>query len=259
MKFYQLANIVGLVGVLLINYLANALPIGGMNTGELSDLYPSLITPVGLTFSIWGVIYILLTIFVIRQSRGFFNNENTPPEYVGKIKWWFGVNCLLNMAWIFAWHYRHVTLSLLIMLGILTSLLIIYQRLGVGKRTEAGRSERYGVWPAFSIYMGWITVATIVNVSVWLIDLGWTGWGLTNEAWAILMLIVSFLIGALILFRRGDLWYNLVLIWAYVGIMIKQMAPPGDFLNIAFIALALAAILFVLNTIVLIRRRGVYR
>jgi len=257
-KSYQILNIVGLIGVLIVNYLANALPLGGRTTGELSDFYSSLITPTGLTFSIWAVIYTLLIIFIVRQSRGLFNAEKTPPDYVGKIQGWYFINCLLNIAWLFAWHFQLIPLSLLIMVGILVSLLVIYQKLGIGKNQEVERSERNWVWPAFSIYMGWITVASIVNVSVVLIDAAWSGWGLTPEVWTILMLVISMAIGLLILFRRGDLWYNLVLIWAYLGIMLKQMEPPGDYLNIAFSALGVLIILVIVNAIVLITRKKIY-
>jgi hypothetical protein len=258
-RLYQILNLVGLIGVLTMNYLANALPLGGRTTGELSDQYPSLITPAGLTFSIWGVIYLLLIVFAIRQARGLFNSGQAPPDYVGKIGGWFFVNALLNMAWLFAWHYQRIPLSLLIMLGILGSLLIIYQRLGIGANRQAARSERNWVWPAFSIYLGWITVATIVNVSVFLLDAGWGGWGLTPEAWTIVMLIISVAIGLLILFRRGDLWYNVVLIWAYIGILLKQTAPPGDYVSIGFTALGLAVVLLVVSIVVVIRRRGIYQ
>ena len=257
-RLLQILNIVGLIGVLIINYLASALPLGGRTTGELSDLYPSLITPAGLTFSIWGVIYLLLIVFAVRQARGLFNSEKPTPGYVEKIGWWFFINCLFNAGWLFAWHFEFLPLSLLIMLGILGTLLVIYEKLGVGRNQEVERSERNWVWPAFSIYMGWITLATIVNVSVVLINANWNGWGLTPEAWTILMLIISVAIGLLILFRRGDLFYNLVLIWAYFGIMQKRMAPPGDYVTIAFVALGLMIILIVVNAIVLIRRRKIY-
>ena len=258
-KLLQVANIIGLLGVLVINYLASALPLGGRTTGELSDQYPSLITPAGLTFSIWGIIYLLLIIFAIRQARGLFGGDKEPPAYVGKIGWWFFINCLLNAGWLFAWHYEKIPLSLLIMLGIIGSLLVIYQRLGIGRDTPSEPSEKNWVWPAFSIYMGWITVATIVNVSVFLLILDWGAWGLAPEAWTILMLIVSLIIGALILFRRGDLWYNLVLIWAYLGIVLKQAAPPGDYISLAFVALGTLIVLLVLSLVVVIRRKGVYK
>lgn len=258
MKRYQVLNFIGLLGVLTVNYLANALPLGGRTTGELSNLYPSLITPAGLTFSIWGVIYLLLIVFVVVQAKGLFRAETLAPVFVGRIRGWFFLNCLLNMGWLFAWHFQLIFLSLLVMLSILGTLLIIYERLGIGRRRDVDRRERYWVWPAFSIYLGWITVATIVNVSVLLIDLGWSGWGLTPEAWTILMLIVSAGIGVSILFRRGDLWYDLVLMWAYLGIMLKQMAPPGDYITIAFVALTLLVILFIVNLVFFIRRRAIY-
>lgn len=258
-RLYQILNIIGLIGVLAVNYLANALPLAGRTTGELSAQYPSLITPAGLTFSIWGVIYLLLIIFAIRQARGLFNSGEMSPDYVDKIGGWFFVNCLLNMGWLFAWHYQQIPLSLLIMLGILGTLLVIYQKLNIGVNRQVNRPERNWVWPAFSIYTGWITVATIVNVSVFLIDAGWNGWGLTPEAWTIVMLIISLAIGLFILFRRGDLWYNLVLVWAYIGIMIKQTAPPGDYVTIGFTALGLAVLLLVVGIVVVVRRRGIYQ
>lgn len=257
-KIYQVLNIIGLLGVLLVNYLANALPLGGKTTGELSALYPSLITPAGLTFSIWGVIYLLLVVFAVRQARGLFSSSEDIPDYVPRIGPWFFLNALLNMGWLFAWHFQRIQLSLIVMLGILGTLLVIYSRLAIGSRPTVERAERNWVWPAFSIYLGWITVATIVNVSVTLLDLNWNGWGLTPEAWTIVMLVISFGLGLLILVRRGDVWYNLVLIWAYLGIVLKQTAPPGDFIAIGFVALALLILLLVLNVAHLVRSRRVY-
>ena len=111
-----------------VNALANILPINGVTTGELSDAYPSLFTPAGYVFGIWGLIYLLLVIFVVYQARD-AQQHNLRLDALGYA---FVVSCVFNIGWIFAWHYGQILLSTLFMLGILASLVVCYERLKVG-------------------------------------------------------------------------------------------------------------------------------
>jgi hypothetical protein len=223
LKTLQILNILGLVGVVVVNYLANAMPIAGRTTGELSALYPSLFTPAGFTFTIWGLIYLLLLFFAIFQAKGLFKPTVLPKmRFLYRIDVWFFVSSLANILWIFAWHYQVVWLSVVIILIVFASLLIIYLRLGIGRRI-VGDSERFFVHLPFSIYLGWITVATIANIATFLIKINWDGYGLPAEFWTALMLGIASVIAMLVLIMRKDLYFTLVILWAFFGILYKRL------------------------------------
>lgn len=245
-KTLQILNLIGFLLVLLLNTLANALPLNGYNTGELSDRYPNFFVPAGFTFSIWGVIYLLLIVFIIYQLRNWWTKQEVDMGFVQKIGPWFFISCLANASWILAWHYLQVTLSLLIMLIILGSLILIYLRLGIGESSAHPPANKWAVRLPFSIYLGWITVATIANVTTILVDNGWQGGPLSPVNWAATMIVIAGLIGILMLVKKADVGFVLVLIWAFYGIYAKQSAnTTADVDNIllaAKVAMALLAV-----------------
>jgi hypothetical protein len=239
LKGYQILNIIGFILVIVINTLANALPIGGKTTGELSALYPSLFTPAGYVFSIWGVIYILLAIFVVYQARGLFSDPRKfNTRFLYRIDVWFFISSIGNASWIFAWHYEIVWLSMVLMLVILFSLITIYLRLGIGRRIVA-KSERNMVHRPFSIYLGWITVATIANAATVFIKYNWNGAGISEDVWASVMISAATIIAVIVLFTRKDVFFALVVIWAFSGIIYRQMGNEITFYSsILFTAFA---------------------
>ena len=214
-----LANLAGFIVMITLNGLANALPINGVTTRELSDAYPNLFVPAGLTFSIWGLIYLLLLAFLIKQMVDVFNNKDT--EYLDKIGWWFALSSLANAGWILAWHHRQVFLSVIIMLFLLKCLVSIYHNLDIG-RSAAGRPVKYLVHLPFSVYLGWITIATIANITAWLVDIGWGRFGLSEEFWTACMIILGAGLTLLVLYTRYDIFFSLVILWAFAGIYIKR-------------------------------------
>lgn len=221
-KSYQIQNIFGLIAMLVVNILANALPIAGKTTGELSDLYPSLFTPAGFTFSIWGLIYLLLTFFVIFQSKGIFSESKLPKNrYLYRIESWFLISSLANISWILAWHYQVIWLSMLIMLVLLGSLIMIYLQLGIGQRSVS-KNKKIFVHIPISIYLGWITVATIANAAVVLLKYKWGGFGLSPQIWTSLMIAIATIITLVMLFKHKDFSFGLVIIWAFFGIFYKR-------------------------------------
>ena len=217
----QIINVLAVVVMITINILANALPINGQNTGEISDLFQVFFVPAGYVFAIWGLIYIGLAAFAIYQALP-AQREN--PR-LRKIGYWFLLSCVANSVWIFMWHYNLFPLSLLVMLVLLASLLVIYLRLDVG-RTRVSTLERWCVNIPFSVYLGWITVATVANVTDVLYDLGWNGFGIAPETWAVIMLIIAAGLGVAMAVTRRDVAYLLVLVWAFAGIGVKQAAVP---------------------------------
>lgn len=226
-KILQVGNLIAFFGTIIINGLANALPLNGKGTGDLSDSYPNLFVPAGLTFSIWGVIYLLLAIYSFYQAGSLFKKEVSPGSYLEQIGPLFIISSAANIAWIFFWHWELVLLSLIAMLVILGSLLAIYLRLKIGRDEGKTRStkEKWAVEVPFSVYLGWITVATIANVVALAVDYEWSGWGISEEIWTIIVIVVALIITALIQFTREDIAYSAVISWALLGIYIKRTDP----------------------------------
>jgi benzodiazapine receptor len=213
----QIINVLTVILTLTVNGLANALPINGLNTGQISDMFQVYFVPAGYVFSIWGLIYLALIAFAVYQALP-SQRENPRLRRIGYL---FALSCLANSAWIFFWHYLLFPLTLVMMLALLACLIIIYIRVDVNQK-NVSTLEKWTVDIPFSLYLGWITVATIANVTDVLEALGWTGWGISPETWAISMLVASVLIAGFIAFTRGDVAYLLVLVWAFIGIAVKQ-------------------------------------
>ena len=255
LRALQIANIVGLVLTLFSNVLANTIPIGGITTGDVADSYSNLFAPAGLTFSIWGVIYVLLLVFTIYQGRGLFGQAAPDESVLRAVGPWFLIAGIANASWIFAFHYRRIPLSTVLIVALLIALLIGYLRLGIGMR-RAERVVKLAVFIPFSVYIGWVIVATAANVTLLLVDLGWGGFGLSEQFWAIVVIAVGALVGLYALFARADIPLALVVVWAYAGIVIKR-AQIGDAPGVVVAAAGAGAILLIDIAIVAVRR-GVY-
>jgi hypothetical protein len=219
----SILNLLGFLGTVVVNALATILPINNKTTGELSDLYPNLFTPAGLTFAIWGLIYVLLAIFVIYQLIPSVRRDAQKVDFVQRIGPLFFISCIANIGWIFAWHYEMVPLSVALMLILFGSLLAIYMRLNIGK-SEAPKTEKYLVHLPFSVYLGWITIATIANATALLVNINWNAWGLGEQFWAVAVIIVGIAIALSVLFTRKDIFYCLVVDWALLGILLKRLS-----------------------------------
>jgi benzodiazapine receptor len=230
-------NIGAFVLVIVVNGLANALPIGGQTTGAVSAKYESLFTPAGFTFGIWGLIYLALLAFVVYQARA-AKRENAALARIHKM---FKLNCVANALWIVAWHYDQLVISLLLMLVILVSLMRIYHTLGIANG-PASTGRKIFVHLPFSLYTGWITVATIANISAVQASFGWNDLGLEAIEWTLLKLSVAGAITATVILRRGDIAFGLVAVWACSGIVVNQAATPvvsGTAYAVALIAFLL--------------------
>lgn len=217
-SYLRYLNIIAFIATGIINGLAGSTTtIGGKLTAQVSDSNPTLITPAGYVFSIWGIIYLLLAIFAIYQVLP--KNKNRP--FQKQISFFFILSCITNIAWLFAWQYEQLPVSVALMLLLLASLITIYQRVGIGK-TKTSIKEKLAVHLPFSVYLGWITIATIANISATLVNVGWDGAGLDPTTWAIIVVAVAVLITFLSLALRKDVAYALVVVWALVGIAAKQ-------------------------------------
>jgi hypothetical protein len=206
-----IAVIVVFIGMVAVNALANILPINGITTGAVSDSFPVYFVPAGYVFSIWGVIYLLLGAYSIYQALP-TQRENPIYDKIGLL---FIIGSLANSIWIFAWHYGYFELTLLLMLVLLATLIATYKLV-----SDPNISYWFTRLP-FSIYLGWITVATIANTTSVLYDLGWRGAGVDGQTWAALLIVVATIIALLFLFKKRDIAYTLVIVWAIAGILVK--------------------------------------
>jgi len=257
-KLLQWLNIITFVATFAINYLATGLELGGYNTGELSDLIPNLFVPAGITFSIWGVIYFFLAAFSVYQGRDLFKDNKIDIPYLEKIGYWFIISNIANAAWIFFWHFQVIlppalVLSLVVMIIILISLIMIYLKLEIG-RSDISRGEKVWVHAPFSIYLGWITVATIANVTAVLVTAGVEPFGPIAEFLTVFVILVAVIITYLMLFLRKDWVYSLVIVWAVLGIYLKQSTGNTTVAITSLIAIILIAIGIVYTSYKLLRK-----
>jgi hypothetical protein len=240
------------LAMIIVNALANAIPINGVTTGGVSNSYPDLFAPASITFSIWGLIYILLAGYTFYQF-GLFQADRgaAREELFQSVGILFAISSVANSLWIFAWHYDAIWLSLLFMIVILVCLIMIANRL---REEEFSTQEKIFIRLPFSIYFGWITVATIANVTTFLVSIGWGGrLGAGDQIWMVIILLVGAAIGIARMRYDMDIAYGLVALWAYAGILNKHISPnefAGQypaviiFAIVSIILLVLAKVLF---------------
>ena len=253
-----IANLIAFVVVVVVNALATTIPLGGMTTGQLSDLYPNLFVPAGLTFSIWGIIYILLGIYAVYGLVFSARKSEPSSSFMEKVGVLFIITCVANAGWISSWQYRILPLSLVCMVVLLLVLILIYNRLNVG-RTSGAATEKYLVHLPMSIYLGWISIATIANVTAVLVYYKWNRFGVEEQVWAIVMIVVGIVLGLLFLFYRKDVFYTLVIDWAVLGILLKRMAVDRAATQGIIITSIVGLCILTLGVIVQIVRGKVYR
>jgi hypothetical protein len=221
--FFQAVNVVAFVVMIVVNGLAGSTTVlGGVTSADVSDMYPTLITPAGFTFAIWGIIYTLLLLFTVYQLLP----KNRDKPFLSQVGLLFGLSSACNICWLFLWHYDYITYSLALMLALLASLILIYLRLGIGK-TAVSIKEMVFVHLPFSVYLGWISIATIANVSVALTAVGWDGLGIEASTWAVAIICVALLLSFAVLATRKDIAFCFVVVWALLGILTKQSEQEG--------------------------------
>ncbi|WP_247235110.1 hypothetical protein [Telluribacter sp. SYSU D00476] len=235
-KLWQVLNLVGFAGMVVMNYLANAVPINGQTTGELSDKYPNLFVPADVTFSIWGVIYLALGAYTVYQALPLVGKQREDVTLsVNSMNGWYFFTSLLNASWIVAWHYELFPVSLAIMLMLLVSLLRINFGL-FNIQPYLSATGRFLTKAAFGLYLGWICIATIANITAWLVAINWQGSGLGPETWAFIVILLGMLIGLYTAVALSNGYISLAVAWALVGIYLKRSASAEDTRSLMILA-----------------------
>jgi hypothetical protein len=235
-RLILLLNALSILVTIYINGLANALPINGMNTGQVSADYDNLFTPAGFTFSIWSIIYLGLIGFAIYQFS-FWNKQN---QLLSRINWKIIASGIFNCLWIFAWHYLLFELTLPLMIGLLVSLVLvnidIYQ---YARDNEFNPKFTWLIRISFGIYLGWICVATIANISVFLTYINWGGFGLSPEFWLFVTLSAGVAVAVLLMKRLYAFTAAVAIAWGFYGIYQKLLSKDVNsmisYLVIAYI------------------------
>ena len=237
--FALVLNIFTFIITVIVNAYSNILPLNNQTTGEVSNKLDVLVTPPGYVFSIWTVIYLLCGIWIIRQIPA----SRRHLDVYRKSSFFFIMSNLLNAAWLFLWHYEQFFASVIVMAALLITLIALYTSI---QRT---RHTLMDILP-FSIYTGWISVAAIVNISYYLKYIGWGGFGLSDQLWTVIVLILGAALALLFRYVNRDWFYPLVFIWAFTGIGYRNWEEHAF---VSYAAFALSAV--ILAAIPLLRKK----
>jgi hypothetical protein len=235
------------VGVIAVNALANILPINGYNTGQVSAFYPNTFVPAGFTFSIWGVIYLLLFSYTIGFTYYTLKQEQFPKAFafIERIHIYFLLTCVFNMSWILAWHYLQIELSVLIMLLFLITLIQLFLK-STTMANALTTTQKFILQTPFIVYLGWISVATIANITALLVSYKWIALSIAPVYWSAAMILIAILLAVLMLKKFQAIAFALVVAWALWGIYNAQgpAAPILARITAGGIGLLMTASLF---------------
>jgi hypothetical protein len=240
------------LGVIAVNALANILPINGYNTGQISAFYPNAFVPAGFTFSIWGVIYLLLLSYTIGFTYYTLKQEQNPKAFalIERINIYFLLTCVFNMSWIVAWHYLQIELSLVIMLLFLITLIQLFLKSNTIAR-DLTLTQRFILQTPFIVYLGWISVATIANTTALLVAYKWTALCIAPVYWSASMILIALLLAVWMLLKFKAVPFALVVTWALWGIKASQGSVYPLIQSITSVSVAC---LFIMIAITLIKR-----
>lgn len=256
----QILNILVFIVMVVLNLLAVFLPLNGQTTGEVARSYPSLFIPAGFTFAVWRVIYLLLAGFIIYQGQGLFRGKPVRPDLVARTGWFFILSSLANTGWILLWHRHRIGLALIMNSIIWISLAFLYHRLGIG-RLKTGLGQWFLTRLPFSIYLAWITISIVGNLSIYLVAINWGGWGLSQTFWTVLALFCLAAVAGLFFWFYRDRAYILTFAWVFFGVFYQRFfVGDASYHVIGLVAAAMALFclaVFLLDLLLGLRaRRG---
>lgn len=241
----QIANGFSLIITIVINYLSNTGIFNGNTMASVSARYQNLFTPSGYAFSIWGLIYLGLSAFIIYQGRSLFNKDAN-DQVVMNTGWWFVLSCVANCTWVLAWLYEYTALSVLIMVALLFCLLRII--LSVNKMQPDAPVKIFAIWP-FSIYTAWICVALMANIAAWLTKMQWNAFGIAETIWAIVMICVAGAILLSVSWGRNMPGFSLVGAWALMAIAVADWNKAHLVTQAALVVSVILLIGFILQVL----------
>jgi benzodiazapine receptor len=247
----QATVVLSFILTLVVNWLATTGVLGGISTQQIATRYPIYFLPANFTFSIWGLIYLALGAYTVYQA---LPSQRTQPRQRA-VGWFVALTGLFNSLWLVTFQNTLFAASMVAMLALLATLIVIYMRLDVG-RAPVSLTTRVFVTLPFSLYLGWISVATIANASYVLYDAGWNGFGISGATWAVIMLLVATALTLVILATRGDIAYLLIVVWAFFGIWVRQADAPAVAVVAGGAALALVVAALISLVLRLLARRG---
>ncbi len=210
-----------IVGTIAMNALANIVPFFGRGTGEVSALYPTLVTPAGYVFAIWGLIYLGLLAYSVAQFLGHLADDPLPD----RLAWPLIVSGVANVVWLLLWHSLNIYWTVPFMLLLLLSLITAYLIARANSLPKPPALARWAVRAPLALYLGWISIATIANISSALYAAGWGGWGISAEWWGVIVLLVGAALAVAVLAREGDCVFAGVFVWAFAGIAVASPSP----------------------------------
>lgn len=239
-KNLAIFNAIGFVMVIVVNVMASQLLINDKSPADISDEYENLFTPAGITFAIWGVIYLSLFGFIIYQLWLAFSGKRQAAleQFMQRMRNWWLISCLANSCWLFAWHYELLPVSMLLMFILLISLLAIHLNFNIALASSTTWQEKLFIQLPFSLYLGWICIATVANLAALLV---YTGWDSMSIPWAIFFILICTVASSLLVLRRNNIVVGIVGIWALLGIIIKRQEAGGNTAR-AIVSTCIAAI-----------------
>ena len=235
---FKWANIIAFTAMVAVNILADVIPIGGYTTAEVSKIYPNLFTPAPFTFAIWGVIYILLAGFAFLYQTGVIDHN---PRFTERILGWFILSCAMNIGWLLSWHFDAIGLSVLFMLGLLISIIAMNERTD---DIKPSLFESLVVKLPLGLYFGWITVATIANISVWFVSIGVSLPAAAEQIVTVIIMLIGTGIAGIVLTLKEDPFYGIAVAWGYAGIIVRHIVGGG---YPVIVAAAIVSVLIVLS------------
>ena len=232
-------NFLAILAAFAMNIYSNLAPPNGVNIGEIANttFRNVLFLPANYAFAIWGLIYSGLICFGVYHVLP-AQQQNYRLSRGGYL---ITLASLAQIAWVFLFQYSFFGASVVAMLVILGALMALYQQLKIGKE-RVGNKENWLVYIPVSIYLAWISVATILNVASALYAAGWNGGGIAPEVWTISMLIVGTFLAGFVTLKRNDVAFNLVFVWAFVAIAVRHAAVVPVAVTAGGLAVVLGAL-----------------
>ncbi|MBK0381765.1 hypothetical protein I5M32_02230 [Pedobacter sp. SD-b] len=249
-KSLAILNLVFFVIAFTVSNLSQLKIFGGVTNADISDKYATVFTPAGITFAIWGLIYLSLFGFTIYHLIKAYkdNVHSEASQAILKIGNLFIINNIATTFWVFAFTYEYLLVSMILIIIQLITLLMIFIKLNLFDIDKSFYNKLFTQFP-LSIYFAWLCVANVANISLYLTSIGWSGFGIPESLWAQIMIIVIALVSFFIVVFKRNVFFGLVAVWSVYGIRIKRVQIDdvlySSVINVCDFALGFIAIIVI--------------